>query len=69
MSNDPKLTRNLVRKGKYTTWYAFTYDGVLTSEEAAQKQRDNGYDPTGYGFYSFKVKKSKTMWECSSSCD
>jgi hypothetical protein len=69
MSNDPKLSRKLVRSGTYTVWNSFTYDGVLTEEEAAQKQRESGYDPCGYGFYSFKVKNGKTLWECSNNCD
>lgn len=69
MSNDPKLSRTSIRKGTYLTWYKWTYDGILSSEEAAQKQLEAGYHPSGYGFYSFKVKDGKTNWECSNSCD
>jgi len=69
MSNDNKLTRTFIRKGKYLTWNQFVYDGILTEEEAGQKQTDAGYDPRGYGFYSYKVVDGKTYFECSNSCD
>lgn len=67
--SDPKLSKTPIKKGKYTTWHQWTYDGVLTEAEAAQKQQDAGYHPCGYGFYSFRVNDGKTTWECSQSCD
>jgi len=69
MSNDPKLSRKPIRKGIYTVWNSFTYEGVLTEDEAARKQLEDGYHPCGYGFYAFKVKDGKTTWECSNTCD
>ena len=64
-----KLTRKNIKMGKYTTWNHFTYDGVLTLEEASEMQKDAGYHPAGYGFYSFGVIDGKTTWQCSNSCD
>lgn len=64
-----KLTRNPVKVGKYLTWHQFTYDGILSQEEAGEMQTKAGYNPCGYGFYSFGVKDGKTLWQCSNSCD
>jgi hypothetical protein len=69
MTNNDKLSRTTIRKGKYLTWYQWTYQGVLTEDEAGIMQMDNGYNPCGYGFYSFNVKDGVTTWLCSNSCD
>ena len=69
MRNDPNLSCTSIRKGQYLTWYRWTYNGILSSSEAAQKQLQAGYPPSGYGFHAFKVENGKTVWECSNTCD
>ena len=63
-----KLTRKFIKTGR-VGWNHFTYDGVLTLEEAAEVQKNANYHPAGYGFYSYGVKDGKTTWQCSTSCD
>jgi hypothetical protein len=69
MAHDPNLTKTSYKEGKYVTWIRWDYKGVLTAQEAAQKQTDAGYNPMGYGFYRFVVKDGTTSWSCSNSCD
>jgi hypothetical protein len=66
---DTKLTNKPIYKTKCVIWRNWTYDGILTEAEAAQKQLEAGYHPAGYGFYAFNVKDGKTTWQCSMSCD
>ena len=47
----------------------FTYEGILTKEEAAEMQRERGYHPAGYGFYAHQHRDEKTSWCCSASCE
>ena len=54
----------------------FSYDGVLTENEAMELQVEYGYHFMGYGFYNFRVVtldpneiEGVTSWECSRSCD
>ena len=61
-----KLTRARVPNSNYVKW---TFTGTLTSEEASNKQKEAGYHPSGYGFYSYEVKDGITTWESSTSCD
>lgn len=63
-----KLTRKVIKTGK-VSWNHFTYDGILSEDEAAKVQMDIDYHPAGYGFYSYAVKDGKTTWQCSTSCD
>lgn len=65
----PMPVRTSIRKGTSLTWYKWTYQGILTAEEAAEAQKDAGYHPAGYGFYSHNVKDGITTWECSNSCE
>ena len=54
----------------------FTFDGILTENEAMELQVEYGYHFMGYGFYNFRVVtldpneiEGVTSWECSRSCD
>ena len=47
----------------------FTFDGVLTEDEAFELQKEYGKHPHGYGFYGFKVDGGVSIWNCSRSCD
>ena len=47
----------------------FTFDGVLTEDEAFELQKEYGKHPHGYGFYGFKVDGGVSIWSCSRSCD
>ena len=43
-----KLTR--FPPTKESRYNRFVYEGILTREEAMDKQKDAAYDPCGYGF-------------------
>jgi hypothetical protein len=61
---------NLTRMGTNKSDYLWVYDGILTSEEAADLQRLAGFDRAGYGFFNFVVKNdNKSYWKCAKSCD
>ena len=47
----------------------FSYDGVLTENEAMELQVEYGYHFMGYGFYGYKVENNITTWNCQRSCD
>ena len=54
----------------------FTFNGVLTEDEAMNLQEEYGYHPAGYGFSNFNVTQISTLegdvvttWECQRSCD
>ena len=47
----------------------FTFNGVLTEDEAMELQEEYGYHPSGYGFYSYTVENDVTTWNCQRSCD
>jgi len=47
----------------------FRYDGSLTESQAVKVQREYGYHPAGYGFYSLSVDGGVTTWNCQNSCD
>ena len=47
----------------------YTYDGVLTKDQAFEMQTEFGYHPHGYGFFSYKVEDSKTTWNSFKCCD
>jgi len=61
-----KLTRTRVPNSSYVLW---TYQGILTQDEASEVQNKAGFHVSGYGFYSYKVKDGITTWESSTSCD
>jgi hypothetical protein len=46
---------------------------AIKEEEAKEHQMKEGYDPRGYGFYSFKLTYSNgeytAKWQCSASCE
>jgi hypothetical protein len=52
--------------GSTITW---TVDEKITEDQASDIQTQKGYNPAGYGFYSFKTTQTTSTWECSSSCD
>ena len=54
----------------------FSYDGVLTENEAMELQVEYGYHFMGYGFYGYEVVPISTLpgdsittWNCQRSCD
>ena len=53
---------------RYWSYY-FTFKGVLTEQEAMKIQQEYGRHPHGYGFYSHKIEKGVTTWNCQNSCD
>ena len=46
----------------------YTYDGSLTKEQASEMQEESGYDPEGYGFFSYKVEDGETTWSSFTCC-
>jgi len=47
----------------------FTFDGILTENEAMELQVEYGYHFMGYGFYGYTVEDGVTTWHCQRSCD
>ncbi len=47
----------------------FNYPGNISENEALELQKNAGYHPAGYDFYSFMVSNNKSTWLCSSSSD
>ena len=47
----------------------FTFNGILTEDEAMELQEEYGYHPSGYGFYGYGVEDDVTTWHCQRSCD
>ena len=58
-----------IKKSKRYGSIHFTYNGILTKEQAFKVQQDYGRHPHGYGFYSHKVENGVTTWNCQNSCD
>ena len=46
----------------------WTYDGILTENEAYDMQSNAGYAPQGYGFYRYNVSNGHTTWLSSNKC-
>lgn len=61
---DQKMTR---KAGKHS--FIWTYDGILTEDQAREAQSSAGYHPSGYGFYDHRTDGNRTTWECSNTCD
>ena len=62
--------------GYRKTTFEMVTDNKPTQSEIVEQQCNDGYDPRGYGFFSWSVLtvkmadgKFKTTWECSGSCD
>ena len=47
----------------------YTYEGVLTEEQALEMQEESGHHPHGYGFFGYKVEDGKTTWSSFNCCD
>lgn len=52
----------------------FSFEGIVSEANALEIQRQAGYEPNGYGFYSYTAKTHKdgttrTTWNCGRSCD
>ena len=47
----------------------YTYDGVLTKDQAFEMQEESGYHPHGYGFFDYKVENGITTWNSFKCCD
>tara|TARA_Y100000296_G_C4939672_1_gene140808 strand:- start:113 stop:307 length:195 start_codon:yes stop_codon:yes gene_type:complete len=47
----------------------YTYDGVLTKDQAFEMQTEFGYHPHGYGFFGYKVEGGVTTWNSFKCCD
>ena len=58
------LTVNLSYSNAY-----YTYEGVLTEEQALEIQEEHGKHPHGYGFFNHKVKNGITTWDSFNCCD
>ena len=58
------LTINLTYSNAY-----YTYDGVLTEDQALEMQEESEYHPHGYGFFGYKVEDNKTTWSSFNCCD
>lgn len=50
-------------------WICFEYDINIDEETAQDIQKDEGYHPSGYGFYDFKSVEGRTTWKCWNTCE
>jgi len=64
-TNDVTVSKrhNGGRLHKFSVPFGIPYD------TAWKLQRELGYHPLGYGFYSFDATLTKTTWCCGDSCD
>ena len=70
------LSVSVTGESDVTGTVEFSFDGILTEDEAMNLQEEAGYHPAGYGFYNFRVVtldpneiEGVTSWECQRSCD
>jgi len=52
----------------------FSFEGIVSEQDARAIQAQAGYDSAGYGFYGFMARTfedgtSRTQWTCGGSCD
>ena len=70
------LSVSVTGESDVTGTVEFSFDGILTEDEAMNLQEEYGYHPAGYGFSNFNVTQISTLegdvvttWECQRSCD
>ena len=63
------LSVSVTGESDVTGTVEFSFDGILTEDEAMDLQEEYGYHPAGYGFCGHKVENDETTWSCSRSCD
>ena len=49
--------------------HKFSVPFGITQKKACELQKELGYHPLGYGFYSFDATLTETTWCCGDSCD
>ena len=69
--NLDKTTINDVTISKHynSSMHKFSVPVGIRQKHAMKLQKEIGYHPNGYGFYSFDATLSGTTWYCNNSCD
>ncbi len=71
MASQPKQVTAV--PGHNWIYFSLKHEKPITEKIARNTQAILGYDPRGYGFYSFSVDKKRgeyiARWACSSSCE
>jgi hypothetical protein len=49
--------------------HKFSIPFGIKKNDAIELQKQMGYHPAGYGFYSFDATMTETTWLCADSCD